>query len=645
MNLWKALKATKTSLLAVFDSSATRLHQFKKEIALPPSETKPHADNIFQAFGVPAKRFLSQQLGNHKDSIARLCSLPLIPPLNKTRWIHGVTLNIFTCVLPNARFFISLGPDISFECESYHDAARDDLHVQLQAIERALILAIPLPRNVTDVRLWLTYPIGNVTGTQPKPLRKHAMRPIITRLQSLFKELSVTATFAVTVHPKLYNTIPAAEDYGPSHSSTIERDEDFLPFVAKAFRHRPVEVERAGMIPLLDADDYILLPTDVYERSIRGRQDPVKRRRGYILRGLITQLLNIGNLNAKLKKRCESAYTGQINARAEAIGAPTDKERQLVLDTFSGSGRSDGAVERVAARVDFVVRANRLDTNVRRAERIPKQFRLDLPVLQGMSLTTLARALGIPKPPRYDPAQKEELDSAMRDLQAADRAAIAAFCAQRIAAIADDAALTPAAKTRTIVKELALQTKHVNLFKRYVTLVSDKCSRCGHTAPETTKHLMCDCPATQPILEEMVATIAAAAPRKSFRDLFGSDRDDRRVYPGNTTAAYWLLLGYKPRRLKGAYDRVPALPKIIRDAKTVAKRRILEQKKHADVVTYYYYRQAVDAHLSGEGDPPPEPPPALPGEEGAQAHDDDDQEALQVLVAMRHPGLPPPAHH
>jgi hypothetical protein len=388
---------------------------------------------------------------------------------------------------------------------------------------------------------------------------------------------------------------------------------------------------------------WVLVDRKLAQNSIAGRQNRTSR--AHILRGLVLNQLNVGNLNAKLKKRTKNTFSEELDKRALVIGAPKPNQRHMVKKKVSGASHADGAHERAAARVDFVVRANRTDTNVRRAERYPKQFRLDPPITQGMSLISLARALDAPAPPLYDPVRKDELELAMQQQLQANRDAFQNYCKQRISDIAQDVGLDAKSKVRATVKELELQAKHGNLFKRYLTLTSDKCARCDQDVCETTKHLMCDYPASAPFLDELVSTVAAAAPQRSFSRLFCKEEKDRQDYPGDRVAAYWLLLGYKPRRLKSAYAKVPALPAIIRKAKTVAKRSILDQKRHADTVAYYHYSRAIDARVMGLGDPPPVPPPALPGEEGAQAQDDDVQEALLVLVAMRHNGLPPPTHH
>jgi hypothetical protein len=78
----------------------------------------------------------------------------------------------------------------------------------------------------------------------------------------------------------------------------------------------------------------------------------------------------------------------------------------------------------------------------------------------------------------------------MQPLLLADRESMSQYCIQRQNEILDDVGLSPAAKVRAVTKELVLQAKHSNLFKRYLTLTSDKCARCDQNACETTMHLM-----------------------------------------------------------------------------------------------------------------------------------------------------------
>jgi hypothetical protein len=67
--------------------------------------------------------------------------------------------------------------------------------------------------------------------------------------------------------------------------------------------------------------------------------------------------------------------------------------------------------------------------------------------------------------------------------------------------------------------------------------------------------------------------------------------------PDSRSLAYWLLCGFRPRRLKHWYALAPRLSWVIREAKKTAMRQIFESRRNADEYVYRYYRLALDDSL------------------------------------------------
>jgi hypothetical protein len=63
-------------------------------------------------------------------------------------------------------------------------------------------------------------------------------------------------------------------------------------------------------------------------------------------------------------------------------------------------------------------------------------------------------------------------------------------------------------RVQRLQKLVTAQQKNRKLLRRYETAITDKCNRCAAAPIETTKHLLRDCPLSEPLLDVMAGTIA-----------------------------------------------------------------------------------------------------------------------------------------
>ncbi len=208
-------------------------------------------------------------------------------------------------------------------------------------------------------------------------LRRHAHRPILTRihaLESRLRQLGIRTTYEYS-RPQVRSV---ANDGDVPPVGTIRTKSNFWPYAERAFaraKRQPAE-QSENLTPLLLADDYVLLGEQTYHHAVVARgQDRLR-----LTLHFISRQLNTGNWNTTLKANVEDTrractYNDQLDERATTIGAPSAEQKEKLLsDTPLGFKRSDPPLDRVDARVDFVVRANRLDTNEHRVSRMPKRF-------------------------------------------------------------------------------------------------------------------------------------------------------------------------------------------------------------------------------------------------------------------------------
>jgi hypothetical protein len=193
---------------------------------------------------------------------------------------------------------------------------------------------------------------------------------------------------------------------------------------------------------------------------------------------------------------------------------------------------------------------------------MPKRFQIQPPFPIGKQV--LVQAGDIAPPPPYDPERAAAITTAKKELVQRDRQLLRETITNQRQAVLADETLTPQNRVIQLKKLVSRQLKQSKLVRRYLMAVSEKCNRCDLAVPETTKHLLSECPHSQPALDIMAITIAEmqkADSKSRFSDLWSSRSDapvDQSI-GGDRILAYLLLCGFRPRRLHHWYAACPRL--------------------------------------------------------------------------------------
>ena len=301
-------------------------------------------------------------------------------------------------------------------------------------------------------------------------------------------------------------------------------------------------------------------------------------------RAMVLNQVNVGNLNEKLRDRIRKRSKHAIRLDQELgnrlleVGGPPQAVRHLMAASVSGMSHGCKPLARSMAKQEFLLRANRANTNQWLASRVPNRFGFWPP--EHPAHGSLAAApQGAPMP---SDAEKEALRSA-------DRAAILAHRKDLITAGVDPS-LQPQKKVTLLVKKKVALRKAERLFRRYRHHINERCNRCEAGVTETVPHMFRDCPASGPTLaqlrDEIVQTenshrFAQRLDPVTWRDLW---TDPDTAYPGDNITSWWLLLGFVPKKAKA--DLGSAL------AKRKARQVISSDKLAADKLAHTRARLA-----------------------------------------------------